>query len=68
MKRSESSSSFLSIFQAQNDGFISRSQQQQQNGVLLQWKKWCDDYSFNPAKQYGVFVGAMLTGFALRTI
>jgi hypothetical protein len=33
-------------------GFISRSQQQQQNDVLVQWKKWC--------------VGATLTGFVIK--
>jgi hypothetical protein len=32
----------------------------------LQWKKWCDDHSFNLAKRYGVFVGAMLTGFVIK--
>jgi hypothetical protein len=47
-----------------DDSFISRSQQQ--NDVLLQWKKWCDDHSFNLAKRYGVFVGAMLTGFVIK--
>ena len=45
---------------------LSRSQQQQQNDVLLQWKKWCDDYSFNLARQYGMFVGGTLTGFVIK--
>jgi Fungal Zn(2)-Cys(6) binuclear cluster domain len=48
-----------------DEGFISRSQQQQQNDLLLQWKKWCDDQSYSLGKQHGVFVGPTLTGFVI---
>jgi hypothetical protein len=48
------------------EGFISRSQQQQQNDILLQWKKWCDEHSLTMARRYGVFVGPTLTGFVIK--
>src|SRR5438876_7098789 len=39
------------------ESFVSRSQQQQQNDILLQWKKWCDDQSYRLGREHGVFVG-----------
>lgn len=48
------------------EGFISRSQQQQQNDVFLQWKKWCDDEAPSLSQQHGVFVGPTLTGPVIK--
>jgi hypothetical protein len=48
------------------ESFVSRSQQQQQNDILLQWKKWCDDQSYRLGKEHGVFVGPTLTGFVIK--
>jgi hypothetical protein len=48
------------------ESFASRSQQQQQNDILLQWKKWCDDQSYRLGREHGVFVGPTLTGFVIK--
>jgi hypothetical protein len=48
------------------EGFISRSPQQQQNDILLQWKKWCDDQALTLSRRHGVFVGSTLTGFVIK--
>ena len=49
-----------------DEAFVSRSQQQQQNDILLQWKKWCDEKSYHLGKQHRVFVGPTLTGFVVK--
>jgi hypothetical protein len=51
-----------------DNSFISRSQQQQQNDVLPQWKKWLWWLLIQSDKTVRVFVGPTLLGSSLRTL